>query len=273
MRRYVFAVLVAALALLSAFLSPAVVRAEAQAPVLARIVESGTLRVGMSGDQPPLNFKSRDGQIMGLEADLARALATLMAVELKIVQKPFEELLGAIEKGEVDLVMSGMTITPERNMKVAFVGPYYLSGKSILTKSSTLAQADDTGDLDQSDLTLTALAGSTSQRFVETLLPKAKLVIAQSYDEAVKLLLEDKVKALVADQEIVKLTAFRHPEAKLATLTRPLTVEPIGVAVPPGDALFVNFLENTLGAFEASDLLRMLQKRWLEQGDWVDQLP
>jgi polar amino acid transport system substrate-binding protein len=271
--RFVFGFVFGLVAAAFALLSPALARAEAQAPVLARIVESGTLRVGMSGDQPPLNFKGKDGKIMGLEVDLARALATLMAVELRIVQKPFEELLGALEKGEVDLVMSGMTITPERNMKAAFVGPYYLSGKSILTKSSTLAKADETEDLDQSNLTLAALAGSTSQRFVETLLPKAKLVTTATYEEAVKLLLEDKVQAMVADQEIVKLTAFRYPEQKLATLTRPLTVEPIGVAVPPGDALLVNFLENTLGAFEASDLLRALQVRWLEQGDWVEQLP
>jgi polar amino acid transport system substrate-binding protein len=251
----------------------AAAEASSDSPVLARVVSSGTLRVGMSGNQPPLNFKGKDGTLMGLEVDLAGAIAALMDAKLEIVQKPFGELLGALQKGEVDLVMSGMTITAERNMKVAFVGPYYLSGKSILTRSTALAQADETEDLDLADLKLAALEGSTSQNFVEVLLPKATLVTTKDYDEAVKLILADEVQALVADHEIVALTALLHPKENLVTLARPLTIEPIGVAVPPGDALLLNFLENTFGALEASDILGALRSRWLQQGDWVQQLP
>jgi polar amino acid transport system substrate-binding protein len=269
------AILFAAVLVLAGLGSPTAASAEASSdsPVLSRIVSSGTLRVGMSGNQPPLNFKGKDGSMMGLEMDLATTLAGLMGVKLEIVQKPFGELLGALQKGEVDLVMSGMTITAERNLKVAFVGPYYLSGKSILTRSSALAQADDPGDLDQADLKLAALAGSTSQNFVELLMPKAKLVTTKDYDEAVKLVLADEVQALVADHEIVQLTALLHPRESLVTLARPLTIEPIGIAVPPGDALLLNFLENTLGALEAGEILGMLRSRWLQQGDWVQQLP
>ena len=274
MKRAIITLFAAVLAL-SGLGLPTATSAEASSDstVLARVVSSGTLRVGMSGNQPPLNFKGKDGTMMGLEVDLATALAALMNAKLEIVQKPFGELLGALQKGEVDLVISGMTITAERNMKVAFVGPYYLSGKSILTRSTALAQADETEDLDQADLKLAALEGSTSQEFVEVLLPKASLVTTKDYDEAVKLILADEVQALVADHEIVSLTALLHPKENLATLARPLTIEPIGVAVPPGDALLLNFLENTLGALEASEVLGALRSRWLQQGDWVQQLP
>jgi ABC-type amino acid transport substrate-binding protein len=236
-------------------------------------VKGGTLRVGMSGNQPPLNFKSRDGEMMGLEVDLANVMAGLMGVKLEIVQKPFGELLGALDKGDVDMVMSGMTITAERNLKAAFVGPYFLSGKSILTKSATLAQADEAVDLDQADLTLAALAGSTSEKFVQALLPKAQLVATKDYDEAVAKLLAGEVQALVADREIVALTAMLNPTAGLTGLRQPLTIEPIGVAVPPGDALLLNFLQNAFLALEASETLTGLRARWLTQGDWVGQLP
>lgn len=247
--------------------------AAAEAPVLSRIVSSGKLRVGMSGSQPPLNFRSTSGEWRGLEVDLAGELAALMRLELTIIEKPFAELLPALAAGDVDLVMSGMTITPERNMRAAFVGPYFLSGKSILTRSATLAQADETGDLDQASLKIAALKGSTSQEFVERMLPKASLVTTADYDAAVELLLADEVGALVADREIVQLTAFLHPKEGLATLRQPLTIEPIGIAAPPGDALFVNFLENTLGALEVSGVLSTLRTRWLERNDWVGELP
>lgn len=222
----------AALALL-AFTGPAFAEDGGGSPGLSRIVSSGTLRVGMSGSQPPLNFESKGGELMGLEVDLARALAGLMRVELEIVRKPFSELLGALSAGDVDLVMSGMTTTPERSMKAAFVGPYFLSGKSILTRSSQLAQVDEAADLDQPSVKLAALAGSTSEQFVQSALPKATLVTTSDYDEAVKLLLADQVSALVADREIVALTAFLHPKEGLATLREPSRSSPSASPLPP----------------------------------------
>jgi ABC-type amino acid transport substrate-binding protein len=266
------AILLAALALTASAVSA---RADSgsDSPILSRIVSSGTLRVAMSGGQPPLNFKSKDGKLLGLEVDMAGALAGLMGLELKIVERPFSELLGALAGGEVDLVISGMTVTPERNTKAAFVGPYYLSGKSILTRSTSLAQVDEIGDLDQADLTFAALEGSTSQQFVQSRLPKASLVTTPDYEEAVKLLLAGEVSALVADREIVTLTAFLHPKEGLNTLREPLTIEPIGIAAPPGDALLVNYLENAMGALEASGFMSAVRARWLERSDWIQQLP
>jgi polar amino acid transport system substrate-binding protein len=262
------------IAFLGAFLasSPPAGAAE-PSPVIARIVKSGTLRVGMSGNQPPLNFKSKSGRMMGLEVDVVRALAVMMGVEPKFVQKPFGELLPALEKGEFDLVISGMTITPARNMKVAFVGPYLLSGKSILTKSATLASADATEDLDRANLKLAALKGSTSEDFVEAFLSQAQLHSTEGYDEAVQMLLDGKVDAVVADYQACALQAFLHPKEGLITLEHPLTVEPLGIAVAPGDSLFLNLMENSLGALAASGLLEGLEGRWLRSGGWVDQLP
>lgn len=252
---------------------PAAAEDASGSPGLARILSSGTLRVGMSGSQPPLNFASKDGETIGLEVDLARSLAGLMGVQIEIVEKPFSELLGALAAGQVDVVLSGMTATPERSMRAAFVGPYYLSGKSILTRSARLAQVDDVAGLDRADLKLAALKGSTSEQFVRTALPKAELVTTADYDDAVKLLLADKVSALVADREVVALTAFLHPKEGLASLRATLTIEPIAIAAPAGDELLARYLDTALNALESSGVLSTIRSRWLERSDWVRQLP
>ena len=158
-------------------------------------------------------------------------------------------------------------------MRVPFVGPYQLSGKSILTKSSTLAQADDPADLNQPTLQLAALAGSTSEDFVKAFLPRATLTSTKDYDAAIELLLKDEVHAVVADYEICVISVFRRPEDGLVTLDRPLTVEPLGIAVAPGDPLFLNLIENNIGARVASGLFEGLRGRWLKSGLWVEQLP
>jgi ABC-type amino acid transport/signal transduction systems, periplasmic component/domain len=120
-------------------------------------VDSQTLVVGMTGDQPPMNALNRQGKFMGFDVDLANSLANAMGVTLKIEQFAFGDLLAALETGEVDLVISGMAITPERSRKASFVGPYMLGGKSILTTRDSIAQFQS-GGFGDSEVKLAALA-------------------------------------------------------------------------------------------------------------------
>ena len=241
-------------------------------PILTRITKEGELRVGMSGSQPPFNTRNRDGEVIGLDRDLAALLAEAIGVKLRIVEKPFPELLGALQGGEVDMVMSGMTITLERNMKVAFVGPYIVSGKSILTNSEALARAENAEDINMADLKLAALRNSTSQKFIEAVTPEATLVTVDNYDEAVQMVIKDEVDALVADYPICVLSVLRNPNAGLAAAT-PLSVEPIGIALPAGDPLLVNLVENYMGALQATGLLDRLRKRWFDDASWLAHVP
>jgi polar amino acid transport system substrate-binding protein len=245
----------------------------ADSPVLDRVVDKRVLRVGMSGSQPPFNVKSRAGALIGIEVDLATTIAAGLRVDLEIVQKPFGELLGELEAGRVDMVMSGMAITPERSQKFSFVGPYLMSGKSILTKSSTLAAAGDAGEINTSDVTLAALSNSTSETFAQRALPEAKLVTVADYDEAVKLLREDKVDAVVADMPICRLTIMRYPEAGLATLKEPFTYEPVGIAVQADDQQFLNLIDNFVDAMEATGALDSIRANWLNNSAWIAALP
>jgi polar amino acid transport system substrate-binding protein len=241
--------------------------------VLDRIAKSNTIRIGMTGSQPPFNVRNRDGDLIGMEVDLANLLASAMGVELRIVEKPFGELLPALEKGDVDLVMSQVTATLERNRRVAFVGPYYVSGKSLLTKSSTVAAVQETQEINQADMRIATLKGSTGETFVARRAPQAQLVPTSDYASAVDLLLNDEVDAFLADAPIVKLTAMRYPNADLAVLRKPLTVEPIGIAVSPEDPLLLNLVQNYMRALEASGGLEVLLKKWFENAGWLTQLP
>jgi polar amino acid transport system substrate-binding protein len=164
-------------------------------------------------------------------------------------------------------------MTPERNMQFAFIGPYFVSGKAVLTKSQTLAQVQDAENFDQENLTLVALAGSTSEQFVKDVLPKARLTTVDDYDIAVQMVRDDKVQAMVADRPICVISVLRHPNSGLTTTARPLTLEPIGVAVPPDDPLFVNFMTNLFGAIEVTGGFELLTEKWFENSGWLAAMP
>jgi polar amino acid transport system substrate-binding protein len=241
-------------------------------PVLDRIQKRGELVVGTMGNMPPLNMTSKDGEIFGLEPDLARLLAEAMDVKVKFVTKPFNELLPALQNGQVDMVLSGMTITPERNRKVAFIGPYFISGKAFLTKIKTIAYADEATDANNPNTKIVALKGSTSQAFAEAALDKTTLFTTGTYDEAVDMVLQDKAHAMIADYPICIVSVFRYPEAGLLSIVTQLTYEPIGIAIPANDPLMMNWTRNTLNNIEGSGILDELKLKWFAEGDWMNKL-
>ena len=245
----------------------------ADAPVLKRILESGQLRVGMTGNQPPMNVKTRTGAFIGLDVDLANLMANSMGVKLTMVPIPFPQLLGALQAGEVDMVMSNMSITPQRTLDVSFIGPYMLSGKSILTKSTNLAAVSTVSEVNKAEFKIVVLENSTSQQFVEKNIAKATLIKTQDYDAAVQKVLDNEVDLMVADMTICILSAMRHEESGLITMQRPLNMEPIGIAISSQDQQFSNLVGNYLATYEGAGILEQLRKKWMENDSWISSIP
>jgi len=241
-------------------------------PVLDRIQAKKELVVGTAASMPPFNMTTKDGQIVGMEIDLAHLIAGSMNVKLTLKTIPFNDLLPALEAGQVDMVLSSMTITPARNLKFAFAGPYFVSGKSILTKQKNAESMNEVSKINNPDYTLTALKGSTSQVFAEKVFPKAKLVLVEDYDQAVAMLREDKAQAMVADMPICQLTAYRYRDAGLMTLKNPLSWEPIGIAIQANDLLMLNWLQNFLHTIEKDGTMGLVVDRWFKDGSWLSKL-
>jgi polar amino acid transport system substrate-binding protein len=190
----------------------------------------------------------------------------------KIVTMPFQDLLPALERGEVDIVLSGLTMTPERNLKVAFAGPYFISGKAVLTKSASLAAADDPQDVNK-PVRMAVLAGSTSEDFVKRELPQVELLKSADYADAIQKVLGDEADAMLADYPICILALYQHPNAGLATAVSPFTFEPIGVALSSDAPLLTNLVGNYLELLEGTGTLERLRLAWFNNDSWVRELP
>ena len=242
------------------------------APVLDRILAKKELVVGTAADMPPLNMTLKDGTIAGMEVDIATMMANSIEVKLTLKPMRFNDLLPALQAGQVDVILSGMTMTPLRNTQVAFVGPYFASGKSVLIKQEKVASLQNTEMMNNPNVTVAALKGSTSQQFVERFAPKAKLVPTDDYDQAIAMVLEGKVLAMIADFPICNVSVLRYRDKGLTTLKSPLNYEPLGIALSPGDPLLLNWAQNFVTNLVNSGELSLLQRKWFEDAAWVPQL-
>jgi len=215
-----------------------------------------------------MTYKQSSGKVIGLDVDIARIMATSLDVKLTIKTMAFDELVPALKKGDVDVVISNMTITPERNKSVAFVGPYMSSGKCIITKQENLAKAEQSEDLNTSKTRIVVLKGSTSELFIKTLLPKATVTTTDDLQNGVKMVKEDKVGGMMTDYPVCLSTLKNYPDAGFVSLFSLLNFEPIGIAVPGNDPLFINWTENFLERLDGTGTLDEIGAHWF--GEFVD---
>ena len=243
------------------------------AECLHRILESGQLRVGMTGTQPPLNMKNAKGELIGLDVELARELANAMELELVLVETPFAELLSDLEASKIDLVISSMTITPARNARVAFAGPYLISGSSLLTRAELVGDLTDLSQLNSAERTWGALEGSTGEALIVDAFPLAKFASIEDQEVGVAQISRGEIDGLIADLPSVSFQVARNPDLGLAMMPAPFTTEPLGIALPPNSPLFANLVQNYLNTLEYTGRLIQMKARWLNAGDWMSEMP
>ena len=241
-------------------------------PVIDRINKSQTLIVGTPGDFPPFTATTTAGKLIGMDIDLVKNLAFMMRVAIRFERMEFAKLMPALVEGKIDIAVSGITMSPERNRKVAFIGPYAISGQSILGKRSLLEPVTNLKELADTPLKIAALKGTTSESIADKL-PKATISRTDTLDQSLMLLLEGKVDALLADYPFCKVAEFRYPDRELAMFEEPLTFEPLGIAVAGDDVLLINLLSNYLNIMKGSGALEQLQEHWFRNDKWIKELP
>ena len=123
-----------------------------------------------------------------------------------------------------------------------------------------------------SNIKIVALKGSTSELFVKKELPEAELFVGSDYDECIKMVVDKKAQIMVADYPICVYTSLLYPEKGLITIDKPLTIEPIGVALPNDAAHFINLVENYFNKLIITGTLDEMEQYWFDSGEWVDQV-
>jgi ABC-type amino acid transport substrate-binding protein len=238
-----------------------------------RIKKNGVLLVGMSGEQPPFNFVSNLDTIIGYDVEITTALANSLGVKVRIELMPFPELMNALKEEKIDIIVSGFAFTEDRSKKITFVGPYALSGKSLLITKKRLQEIKESTGFNHQKVRLMALENSTSKTLAQNRLGKAKLVTVKHYEQALLALHSNQVDALVADLVICELAVIRDTTQRLTTLQNPLAVEEIGLAINKGEPLLESHLSAQLLTLSKSNDLKKLHDKWFNSPGWLALLP
>lgn len=231
--------------------------------VIQLVKQRGELRVGMQVGYVPFQMPGTEGKLIGFDVDTAELAARSLNVQLRIVRLTWPELIPSLLDGTSDIVMSGMTVTPERNMDVVFTIPVLESGRMFLVHNANAQRFKKFEDLNQPGIFVVSWPGGLGSLRLRQILPKASYREFPNRGRALTEVIEKRAHALVDDEFGIRQGVSTYPEA-LASGFKPLTYEPIAWAIPPGDPHWLNWLNNLIRVIRKDGRLDELKKKWLQ---------
>lgn len=243
--------------------------AGAEAGSLQQVLSRGELRVGITL-AAPWAIREDDGEFRGFEIDVARKLAADMDVTVRFLRYEHDELIRAIERGDVDLIAAGMTISPERALHVNFSQPYATGGIGIATNLESTAKVARLEDLDDPAFVVAALADSVAADLARRILAHAGLQQFPDEASAAAALIDGTVDIYLAEEPIPHFLALAHAGKIDVPVSRPLIETRSAFAVTRGDPDFLAFLNAWIEAREADTWLPTTYQYWFRTLKWQD---
>ena len=221
------------------------------------------LRVGVYPYYAPMIFK-QDGEIKGVEADLAIRLAKMLGREAQFIELGGrEQMIPSLMEGKIDIIMSGMTITEARKARVRFAEPYVKIGLATLMRAEDASKFNSLTSIRESFSTIGVVQGTTGEAFVRNNFLKAANIISfQKASEARDLLVNMRIDLFVHDAPSVVWLVSEN-EGILKGFWEPFDEEYLGWAVNPGNQDLLLKVNSILSDWKKDGTLKEILTRWL----------
>lgn len=243
--------------------------ADLPADSLAEIRRRGEIVVGVSVFEPWV-MRDADGELIGYEIEVARKLAEDLGVELKLQPVGFEGIIGDLNNGRFDVVVTGMYATPERALLVNFTEPLNYSTVELVANRSR-ADGDKIGDYNKAEVTIGFVAGTVYGDIAAQNFPMAKVQTFGNELELFNALSEGKVTAAIASTPVPEIKARLSGGKLKVALKEPLAKYGESLAVRPGDTEFLNYLNTWVRYYRNSPWLSSEYKKWFVDMDWLEE--
>jgi polar amino acid transport system substrate-binding protein len=244
--------------------------ADKQTPAATVAPNPNVLRVGVSTNAPPLIYK-QGTEIVGLEAELAKKFGEYLGRSVTFIELPWEEQIPALLADKTDIIMSGMSITNMRQVRIVFSKPYFRAGQMALTRSKYLKMIPP-NYYGIRGMSITArfgvVRGTTGETFVQTNFGRAKEIIPyQTSRQAVEDILKGRIDLLIHDGPIIFLLAAENETKGLAVVPSLLSEEYLAWGIRKNDVTLLQAANKFIDKMTEEDQLDPIINRWIPLPD------
>jgi polar amino acid transport system substrate-binding protein len=241
----------------------------AKKSTLEEILDRGELRVGFEAGYLPFEMADKKGNFIGFDIDVAKEMAKAMGVKFVPVNTAWDGIIPALVTKKFDILISGMTITQERNLKINFADPYIIVGQTILLNKKHEGKITSYKDLNDPKYIITSKLGTTGEQAIKRLIPRATYKSFEVETEAALECLNGKADATVYDLPFCATFMAQQGAGKLIFLDKPFTYEPLAWAINKGDPDFMNWLNNFLRQLKNDGRYDRIYSKWITSTEWI----
>lgn len=218
----------------------------------------GVLVMATNAEFPPYEYHD-NGSIVGIDVDIAKAIAEKLGMELEVEDVAFDSIIPEIVSGKADMGLAGMTVTEDRKASVDFSDTYAKASQMIIVKDDSSI----TGPDDLKGVTVGVQLGTTGDIYVSDL--EADGTTVERYNkgfEAVQALSQGKIDAVVIDGEPAKTFVAETEGIKM--LDEAFTEEEYAIAVKKGNTELLDKINGALGELKADGTLDKIVAEYIK---------
>ncbi|HDA2339045.1 TPA: ABC transporter permease subunit [Staphylococcus aureus] len=212
-----------------------------------KIKERGELRVGLSADYAPMEFEhtvNGKTEYAGVDIDLAKKIAKDNNLKLKIVNMSFDSLLGALKTGKIDIIISGMTSTPERKKQVDFSDSYMMTKNIMLVKKDKVNEYKDIKDFNNKKVG--AQKGNEQEKIAQTEIENASITSLSRLPDVILALKSGKVEGAVVEKPVAEAYLKQNPKLGISNVKFNEEEKDTVIAVPKDSPKLLSQVNKTI---------------------------
>lgn len=212
-----------------------------------KVKERGELRVGLSADYAPMEFEhtvNGKTEYAGVDIDLAKKIAKDNNLKLKIVNMSFDSLLGALKTGKIDIIISGMTSTPERKKQVDFSDSYMMTKNIMLVKKDKVNEYKDIKDFNNKKVG--AQKGTEQEKIAQTEIENASITSLSRLPDVILALKSGKVEGAVVEKPVAEAYLKQNPKLGISNVKFNEEEKDTVIAVPKDSPKLLSQINKTI---------------------------
>lgn len=238
--------------------------------VIETIKQRGVIKIGLSLFVP-WSMRDKKGELIGFELDVGRQLAEDMGVDVEFIPTAWDGIIPALVSGKFDVIISGMSITAQRNLTVNFSEPYAFSGLTVLANKE-MTEGFTMEDFNSPDVTFAARRGATPATVIANMFPDANLLLFDEDGASTQEVLNGNAHASMASEPTPSREVRKHPDVLYIPFKETFDARGEAFAHRKGDPDATNFFNNWIGTKWRTGWLQARNDYWFRGNEWEDQV-
>lgn len=234
---------------------------------IEKIVAAKKIVIGTAPGYLPFEMKDKQGSFIGYDIDLGKAVGAALDVEVEFKQYSFSALIPALQTGEIDMLIAGMTIRGDRALAVSFSNPYYATGQVLMVPSKDKATTN-WQDLDKPGMKIAVSQGTTGALLAKQIYKQATVVDFDDFPGASMALSQGQADGVIYDEPGIRMYEAMQKESVRGIYSL-ISAENLGIAVKLNDLETVQWLNSFLQFHIDSPAELASRDKWFNSTEWM----